>query len=344
MKQWLGLAQQIWQANTGALQHPFKLTYVVTKECHSRCVNCKIWQVQPKNELTLNEIQRFAQRNPNFSWIDFTGGEPTDRPDFVEIVRAFTESAKNLIFVHFPTNGLKPDRIVEVAEAVTRLKPPKFVISVSIDGPEKINDGLRGVKGDFQLATETYARLKETGGVEVYVGMTLYEKNRELIFETVNEIAARVPGFTVRDLHVNIPHISGHYYENAKIAPKSSPELIRVLEKYMRARGVSLNPFQLVERLYQHKAKQYLASGLTPQDCGALFTTIFLNETGVVYPCSIWDLPLGSLRDHEYDLEPIMKSAAASEARRRLLKKDCPNCWTPCEAYPTLAANLNPFT
>ena len=40
------------------------------------------------------------------------------------------------------------------------MKPNKFVITVSLDGPKDLNDQLRGVKGDFDKVIETVTRLR----------------------------------------------------------------------------------------------------------------------------------------------------------------------------------------
>lgn len=340
---WASLIRRIALANVGALPLPFKLTYVVTKECHSRCVNCKIWMTQPHDELLLSEIEKLARNSPFLQWIDLTGGEPTDRLDLVDIARAFLAHCPHLLFVHFPTNGLKPERVDEVCRAIVALRPPKFVVSVSVDGPPKVNDALRGIKGDFALAMETFRRLRRQKGLDVYMGMTLFPQNAALIDATIAAIHHEIPEFTPGDLHVNLAHRSTHYYGNDKQSPRSPEEVPALLEHFGRRRGFPMNPFAWVERRYQRLAEDYLRTGLCPQDCGALYTSLYLSETGAVYPCSIWDEPIGNIRDNEYSIVPLLQSARAKELRQRLLKKDCPNCWTPCEAYPTLAANLLPL-
>jgi Fe-coproporphyrin III synthase len=343
LRRWLKFGKQIVEANLDRLRLPFKLTYVVTKECHSRCVNCKIWQVKPENELTLDEVRRFAKNSPFLTWLDLTGGEPTDRPDFVELVGAFLENCPNLLFLHFPTNGLRPDHIADTCRRILQLKPPKFIVTVSVDGPPKVNDALRGIKGDFTQAMATYRALRAIPGVEVYAGMTLFEKNAGLVDETLAAIKTEVPGFALRDFHVNVAHESAHYYGNEKQAPKPTDQVLKSINALIKQRGLPTTPFAWVEYLYQTRVNQYMESEVCPEDCAALYTSVFLSEKGVLYPCSIWDEPIGSIRDSGYSLVPLFQSARAKTLRDRLLEKDCPNCWTPCEAYPTLAANLIPL-
>jgi MoaA/NifB/PqqE/SkfB family radical SAM enzyme len=270
LKSWVQLGARVAASGTGSLRHPYKLTYVVTKECHSRCVNCKIWQETPKNELTIEEVRLFAERNPHFSWIDFTGGEPTDRQDLPEIVEAFLRSNPGLLLVHFPTNGLEPDKIERAARAILKLKPPRLVISVSIDGPPAVNDALRGIKGDFDLAVETYRRLSALRGATVYAGMTLYPKNVGEVERTVEAIGGKVPGFTHRNLHLNFPHLSGHYYGNREASSANmirerdlrekefKTKVLQALASHAAVKGAPRSPFEWVEWLYQRKLTTYL--------------------------------------------------------------------------------------
>lgn len=347
-RRWICLARKVWDSNFSRLRLPYKLLFVITKECHSKCLNCNIWQVKPQNELTLEEIQQLARNSPFLSWVDFTGGEPTDRKDFVEIVKAFVDHCPELLFVHFPTNGLKPERIAEYTKALLKFRIPRLVASVSIDGPKDVNDRLRGIPGDFDRALDTLQRLRTFRGLQTYVGMTLYPENVGLVGETLSAIQKTCPGFDYRDLHVNLPHTSTHYYGNSTASPTpteqmSNEQMIATLETVIKKRGVPRNAFDVIELLYQSKVRQYVASGLCPSRCASLMASCYLAETGMVYPCNIWSEPLGNIRDHGLSLVPLIQSRQAEQLREKIVNHDCPNCWTPCEAYQTLAANLVPF-
>ena len=335
------LARKIWLSNTGGLENPFKLTYVVTKECHSRCENCSIWKTRPQNELTLDEIRRLAENSPFLSWIDFTGGEPTDRRDFADLVQVFAKNCPNLLLVHFPTNGLKPKRVVQACQRIRSVQADfRLVVSVSIDGPPEINDKLRGVPGDFDRAVDTFRQLSGIDGVEVYAGMTLYPDNLQLIDQTVQAIANRLPGFSHRQLHVNIGHISPHYYANDQTDAGAAPAMAAALAALQKRRGIPLNPFAWVEQVYHRRAADYLSTQRTPLPCAALLSSCFLAESGAVFPCSIWDAPLGNIRETGYSLLPLLHSQRGHSLRCSVRDEKCPHCWTPCEAYPTILANL----
>lgn len=334
------LGLRMLRSALGRLTHPYKLTFVVTKECHSRCTHCDIWKVKPHNELSLEEIRLFARQSPFLSWIDFTGGEPTDRHDLAEIVGAFLEHCPYLLLVHFPTNGLKTKRIVKTAADIAALRPGRLVVTVSIDGPPEINDQIRGIPGDFDRSVDTYQELSKVHGVETYIGLTLLRQNQDLLDLLVDTLSERIPGFTLSKLHVNLPHVAAHFYGNHQTPPAANQGMIKVVEEFSQRRGLPISPFALLERAYHRRVRPYLETGKHPQDCSSLYASCFLAQDGTIFPCSIWDAPLGNIRDHAYSMVPILESDLAAKRRTQLLAKDCPNCWTPCDAYPTIFANL----
>ena len=336
----LKFASKIFESNSGSLKLPYKLNFVVTKECHSRCLNCNIWKEKPKNELTLEEIRSLAVNTPYLSWINFTGGEPTDRKDFVEIVQAFVDSCPDLYLVHFPTNGLKPNRINSVASEISKLTKNRLVVTVSIDGPPDVNDRLRGIPGDFKKAVETLRGLQEIEGLNAVVGMTIYPDNHHLIKETLTAIKQAVPKFDSNLFHVNLPNVSKHFYGNSGQTEKPTHAMLASLREYQKSRGYSLSPLDWLERRYQKLALEFLDSGETPLECAALLSSCYLSEKGDLYPCTIWDKSIGNIRNHNFDLKPLLTSQLALDLRSQIKQKQCPNCWTPCEAYQTVLANV----
>lgn len=344
-----------------------KLVFVITKRCHSRCVYCDIWKAKDQpggldGELDDNEIASVARANPHLQWIDFTGGEVSDRPGFAELVETFGRACPHLALVHFPTNGLATVKIAGIAERLSRTLKSRLVVTVSIDGPPELNDRLRGVPRDFQHALATFAAVRRhLGAGNTYVGMTLHahtgscgRSSREMVQETfaaVNaELAARNEApMGWENLHLNIPHISQHYYDNQKTAEAttdgfaSPAHRAEVAEALRFAASQTKNggalALRLLERAYRHEALRYLSTGETRVPCSALLATAYLSAKGEVYPCTIWDKPLGNVRDHGYSLAPIINKARADGVRADVAAGRCPRCWTPCEAYPALAAS-----
>lgn len=332
----ISFAKNILLSNIKRLNMPYKLTFPVTYLCNSRCKNCSIWKKKPKNELTLKEINEFFKENNQFLWVDISGGEPFLRKDIVEISGAIIKNCKNLYMLHFPTNGLLPDLIIKKVKQIANLKPSKFVISVSLDGPLKLYKKLRGIDG-FDKALKTYQGIKKISGVEVFFGMTLSSENYNKINETFAAVKKEIPSIKYKDFHINIYHTSEHYYGNSCGSfPKK--EVLYELRRFAKKKGSPFfNPIMFLEHKYLSYVKEYFKTDKTPLPCQALNASIFLDPQGEIYPCSMYNLKLGNIRE-----KPLNKIWSESEKiRNDIYDGKCSQCWTPCEAYQTLFGNLN---
>jgi MoaA/NifB/PqqE/SkfB family radical SAM enzyme len=343
LRTYAALARKAFEANFRRLEHPFKLTFCITYWCNYRCQTCNIWQMKPRDELKLDEIRELFRNSRDFLWVDLTGGEVTLRKDFVEIAHAVIEHSPNLLLLHFPTNGYLTDKIVANARAILERKPEKLIITVSTDGDQAMNDEIRGIEGGWQRQIETFRRLREIPGVEVVLGMTLSRKNVDHFPQAFAAVAREIPGLTHRDFHVNIVHESPHYLGNTSlelrrhVPPRA---LLDAVREVSRLRGVPRGPVGYLERTYLAHVERYLMTGRTPMRCHALSASCFIDSWGNVFPCTIYDRKLGSLRDVDYDLRRIWSGETAVRTQREIWARDCPQCWTPCEAYQSIMGNF----
>ncbi len=333
------LAGRITRAAVHRPPLPYKLTYATTYGCNSRCRTCAIWQRRPEGELSLDEIRTFFERNRNFSWIDFTGGEPWLRRDFVDIVRAAITTSRGLLLVHFATNGWLTDIIVDGVRRICESRPRKFMITVSLDGDPETNAVVRGLEGGWERQVDTYARLHALPDVEVVLGMTLSAHNVDGYADALAAVQRRCPWVTARDFHLNVAHHSAHFYgnhDNPDIRDDDPQRLAAAMTRYRHARGPVRSVVDLLEREYLRRVPAYLENGRAPMRCHALRSSCFLDPTGTLYPCITFDRPLGNIRDHGYRLAPLWDAAHTRETQAGIWAGRCPSCWTPCEAYPTL--------
>lgn len=217
MQRLLASVLPILQSNFQRLPYPYKLTFAITYRCNSRCTICSIWKKPHLPEMTLDEIRKFFTANPYFRWVNLTGGEVFLRSDLVEIIKIILDTQKNLYFLNFPTNGIMTKRIVEQVQKILLLNPPHFIVSISLDGPQKTHDTLRGIKGNWEKAVKTYTELKKlrSSHFDTYFGMTLSHYNNGLIEQTYEELKTAIPTLKRSDIHFNIAHHSSHYYGNS---------------------------------------------------------------------------------------------------------------------------------
>ena len=345
LRPYYALARKTVEAHVRRLDFPFKLTFCLTFWCNYRCETCNIWKMKPRDELRLDEITRFLSQAPELLWIDLTGGEVTLRKDFPSICEAVLENCPDLMLLHFPTNGYLTDKVVAAAEAVVRhpRRPEKFIVTVSTDGDEETNDRIRGIEGGWKRQLETFRALRAMPGVEVVLGMTLSKTNVDH-FPVAFEAAKRVvPDLRPDEFHVNIVHESPHYLGNTDLGLKKDVDRTRLadaVEDYAKRRGLSLGPVGYLERTYLSRVRSFLETGRTPMRCHALSASCFIDSFGNVFPCTIYDRRLGNLRDVDYDLSRIWRSDEAAAVQKEIWQYQCPQCWTPCEAYQSIMGNF----
>lgn len=321
---------------------PYKLTFAATYKCNSRCTYCGIWKKKPEGELNLDEIREFFQKPNRFNWIDITGGEIFLRDDILEILDTIVASCTRLYNLHFPTNWLLTDKIVGCVERLVQNKPPKLIVTVSLDGPSNLHDKLRGVPGGWEKAVTTFRELKAIAGCEVYFGMTVSNENIGTFSQTLDDVKESISDISAQDFHLNIAHTSEHYYSNSDFKTTLPVEkTVEEIDTFKRLKGFSVNHVFFLEHKYLKNIRNYLTDGKTPLPCKAASVSCFIDPQGIVYPCSTRDKPLGSLRDVDYDLKKIWDSFEFKETAVKARNKEYSNCWTPSEAYQTMLGNFS---
>jgi radical SAM protein with 4Fe4S-binding SPASM domain len=320
---------------------PLKLNLCLTYWCQYRCKTCNIWQRKPVDELTTDEVLALVRENPDITWADLTGGEIFLRPDIEEILSAIVSGWRRLAILHFPTNGFLTDRIVKAAEQIAGRGPARTIITVSLDGDQKTNDEIRGIKGGFKRQIDTFNALRRIGGVEAVLGVTLSSYNAGRFAETFDACARECPGLTIDDVHLNVAQVSNHYYGNDGVngmAP-TRQQVEQELAVYRRLRGRPRAAKHLLERAFLGYLDAYLRTGRTPMPCHALRSSCFIDPWGVVYPCISYSRPVGRLRETGMRLAPIWEAREASQVQQEIWEGDCPQCWTACEAYQSILGN-----
>ena len=334
-------ARKVAAANVHRLSTPLKVNFALTYWCQYRCKTCNIWKRRPEHELTTDEVLRFVERNRRISWLDVTGGEIFLRKDIGEILESIVISWQDLLLLHFPTNGFLTDQIVNVCERLVRHGGPRIIVTVSIDGDQRLNDEVRGIRGGYRAQIETFNALRKIAGLRTVFGMTLSAFNVGRFEETFNACRRDCPGLEVSDFHLNVAQVSAHYYDNAEsqVAPPSDAAL-EEMRTYRRLRGLPRSLSDWVEKVYLEHLEEYLQSRALPMRCHSLRSSCFIDPWGTVFPCITYTRPLGTLRDTDMDLEPIWNAAPTRTVQQEIWSGDCPQCWTACEAYQSILGNV----
>jgi radical SAM protein with 4Fe4S-binding SPASM domain len=205
-----------------------------------------------------------------------------------------------------------------------------------------MHDRIRGIEGGYRRQLETFRRLREIPGVEAVLGMTLSATNVDHFPVAFAAAQKEVPGLAYKDFHVNIVN-EGHYLHNDDLSLRdavSPSDLADAADAYAKLRGFGVGPVDYLERTYLRHVRRHLETGRTPMRCHALRSSCFVDSWGNVFPCTIYDKKIGSLRDVDYDLSRIWNSAEAEKTQKEIWEYDCPQCWTPCEAYQSIMGNF----
>ena len=341
----IGLGKAILGANLQSPGLPYKVTFVATYHCNFRCEMCNIWQKKSVNEMTPAEVERFFGRYSQFRWVHLTGGELFMRRDLDDLVAAIQGSCRSLYLLNFPTTGWFGDKTVQLVERVLNRGIGRLMVTISMDGPKALHEEMRGLPGSWDRAIETYRRLRgiTRSNFQTVIGMTLMEKNAGAVDETIAAIQRVIPDFSRKELHLNIGHESGHYFANlgyTGIAPHHT-KVIEAVEHHRRTNGASMHPVHFLENRYQALIPKYYETGKSPLPCSALSSSCFIDAYWNLFACSIWDAKVGNLRDHQFDLQALWDSDQRRHLRHEVVEERCAQCWTPCEAYPTILGNLS---
>ena len=340
----LGLAGAILGANIRSPALPYKVTFVATYHCNFRCEMCNIWQKKSVNEMTPDEVGLFFDRWPQFKWVHLTGGELFMRRDLDDLVAAIQKNCRSMYLLNFPTTGWFGDKTMSLVERTLARGVGRLMVTISIDGPKVLHEEMRGLPGSFDKGLETFKRLRgiRKSNFQTVIGMTLTAKNATKVDETLAAIRAVVPDFRRSDLHLNVGHESGHFFDNlgAPVEHGHHAEILRAVEDHRKQNGSSLHPVKFLEDRYQALIGKYYETGRSPLPCTALSSSCFVDAYWNLYPCSIWSEKVGNLRENAFDLGALWSSARRRQLREDVVEERCSHCWTPCEAYPSILGHL----
>jgi sulfatase maturation enzyme AslB (radical SAM superfamily) len=311
---------------------PFKpiLYFIyITRKCQLKCSYC--WQksprregdlgVLPEEELTPDEWCKFIEKLKAPAGIGFSGGEPLMYAGFEDVFM----KAVSRFPVTINTNGLL------LSEKISRIFVDNELrnISISIDGFRNIHDRTRNQKGLFDRVVENIKVLNEIKKKEnkshpsITVKTTLVDEvveeladfsdfcDRELLADTLNISFAKTL------FHAQFSQNLYDSYSDLQTAgyPEShdykEPERVAgivagLLEKYAKGR-MKIITFPSMNSSSQ--IKNYLSTkghGIYNK-CSVPWAMTVIMPSGEVVPCL--SLRMGSLRDTDYNIAPILRGA-----------------------------------
>jgi Fe-coproporphyrin III synthase len=147
--------------------------------CNCRCVMCDIWKRETKEQIRLENLERhsLSLQRLGVRQIVLTGGEPLLHNDLAALCTFFREQQIRITLL---TTGLL---LLKRASEIAILFDD---IILSLDGPREVHDGIRRVKGAFDLIHEGVAAVRRWNpSIPITCRTTVQKANHRHLRETV---------------------------------------------------------------------------------------------------------------------------------------------------------------
>lgn len=317
------------------INYPSYVIFFVTAKCNANCKMCFYKDNMIKShgiddELTLQEYEKISKNIKLINILGISGGEPFLRQDLSEIVKVIYKNCSPLV-VDLPTNGYFVESVIRQTEDIAKYCKDMVVdLQLSIDGPEKIHNEIRGLKDGFKRVKETYERLlpfkKKYKNLRVKACVVYSHYNQDYIEELFDILEKDFKGLD--RIVFSVVHGSVNNKESFDF---NWDKYFKICDK-IRANAYVKNIFDFhsIFTIALRIAKNdFLKEVLKTKDmykkCKAGKRVIVINETGKVFPCEpLWE-SVGDLRVNNYDIDRILNSTEMKNFNKKIIGEKC-NC------------------
>jgi MoaA/NifB/PqqE/SkfB family radical SAM enzyme len=309
-----------------------QFTFFVTSRCNARCPFCFYWKDRhsKRDELTLEEIERFSATMGDLLWLLFSGGEIFIRKDLPQIVAAFYRNTHPVI-ITLPTNGLAPELIIPKTEEILKHSPESaVVVKVSLDAVGEEHDRIRNTPGNFDKAMETWELLRRLGethsNLQIGINTVFCHENQDMMDEIIDFVNT-LPGCETHTISLVRGNPADEDYKQIDLDKyKRAVDRLEVDLKgnqskmYHFAMARLKSAQDLVQRQLIYETMRQ-SRRLLP--CYAGRITAVMNEIGDVFPCEILLEKMGNIREFNYDFRKLIHSPQADMVRANIYRSQC---------------------
>lgn len=245
----------------------------LTYNCNSRCKTCNIWKTKKKDELSFNDLKKFAN-TPLFKKIKFltlTGGEPFLRKDLADIVNLFKEKNPKL-HITILTNALLP----EIISNQVKKMPRDILITMSFNGREETHDETRGVKGNFQKLLKTIKILKDLKQTSSLIFTVTKENYDQILFAWDFAKKTNLNILISPEMNYGRLNNDGSRKLNISQQKKVLAQLKKIYSERKRF---------FFDDTYLFFFKQFYQNQNITNICYAGTNSVYIDYTGEIYPC-----------------------------------------------------------
>jgi radical SAM protein with 4Fe4S-binding SPASM domain len=276
---------------------PLTAQILVTERCDQACVHCYLPALRSREELSLTEIDDLLGqlRQAGTLFVIVSGGEPTVRPDFLEILALVRQ---HHLALRLYTNGRNIDPTL--ARAIAGFSPASVDISL-YGSTAATHELVSRTPGSFARTVQAIGELAGLG-IRVTVKMPITR------FNVDDHAATRA---LVAALGAEMAGTSAYLF-----APRRDPAALPELA----ASDAAIAPLLAQDAATGCEGEPRPGAGL----CGAGNSYVHIGSDGGVFPCPLFPDAVGNIREQAF-LE-IWRKAPFLESLRSLSFQDLPAC------------------
>ncbi len=302
------------------------VTLASTYLCNLRCKYCDIWK---KKDHEMIDISHYT-KIPHMKSVNITGGEPFLRKNIVGLIKILNKKADRIVFSSngFATELIK-QRLKEIINAGTNKN--KIGIRISIDGPKKIHDNLRGVPNAFDNAINTVKEVKKIIK-DVGIAFTMSKDNYPYLLDIYHLSKKLGVEFTTA-----VVHSSEIYFGENKgnIGVNIAEKMANEFEKLKRLQLKSKSPKDWGRAYFTEGEIQFILKHKRMISCDAGINSFYIDPKGNVFPCNVLNHKLGNLAEDSWgDIAKNGKIFFENTGKR------CNKCWMVCTAASPMKTHI----
>ncbi len=296
---------------------PLRAQWRLTKLCNLNCKHCYLNNKNIlKEELSKRELIKIAKKliKNNIFEVLITGGEPTIKEGIKEVLEILCKNCE----VTFFTNCYNKGAIDKILSILKKYRD-HIKIRVSLDGPEKIHDSIRG-KGSFN---KTLINIKDlmNNGLDISINLVVIREVIPFIEEFIN--IAKINGMPSIQFSKFYPLGEGENLIKSMPSPKEFKEITKKLLKISKEiKNPKISFDHTFCFLLGEKSKE-----IDHRKCSGGFSKIVIESNGDVYPCQLLPLP-------EFKMGNILNDSLddlwISEERKRFVQDFFPEKCQTC--------------
>ncbi len=302
---------------------PNRITFQwhITDQCNFRCKHCYQDSYDDVggsyNQLLtiLNKLYNFTEaakmQSPNFkAHINFTGGEPFIRKDFLKLLEATKKTG--LFSYAILSNGylLSQDELQKLKQL-----SPRF-IQISLEGGKLTNEYIRGQGSYLKItkALKTYRQLR----IPVMISFTANSTNYKE-FPQVVRIGRKYKVFKVWTDR----YLPNGNSDKLLMSTDQVKEFFQIIKKEQ-----SKTKYYILSqtKISSDRALQFLVSGGRPYRCSAGKTLLAILPNGDILPCRRLPIKVGNiLYDNLIDI--YLNDSTLIDIRNPIEADGCKDCY-----------------